>query len=146
MPITDVDEALRRARRPLTELPPTDPDWRKGIATLLAAEVRHATEDFWASAHRLGAGLLFDGYHREREADRFRFLHEVRAREAWRWLSDLNMHEGDRNGPWSRWEHFDEAQRALWRQRWFCLARGFLKRLRDYEAARRACYDLRAAA
>jgi len=146
MPMTSVDGAIRRARRPLATLPPTDADRRKWIAAVLAAEVRHATEDFWTCAYRLGAGLLFDSYHREREADPFRFPHEVRAREAWRSLSDLNMHEADKTGPWSRWDLFDEQRRSLWRQQWFRLARGFLKRFRRYEAARRACYDLRAAA
>ena len=144
--MTQVDETIRRARRPLAPLPPPDPDWRQWIARLLAAEIRHATEDFWACAHRLGAGLLFDSYQREREADPFRFPHEVHARQAWRWLSDLNMHEGDRHGPWSRWEQFSEERRTQWRRHWFCLARGFLKRLSEYEVARRACYDLRAAA
>ncbi len=144
--MTVVDTSIRRARRPLAQLPPPDPDWRKWVSTLLAAEVRHATEDFWDCAHRLGAGLLFDSYHREREADPFRFPHEVQARQAWRWLSDLSMHEGDKQGPWSRWEHFSERQRTLWRQHWILLARGFLKRFRQYEEARCACYDFRAAA
>lgn len=146
MPMSRADEAIRRARRPLARLPQSGPERRQWLAALLAAEVRHATDDFWACAHRLGAGLLFDGYHREREADPFRFTHEVRARQAWRWLSDLNMHEGDKHGPWSRWAHFNEERRRLWRRHWICLARGFLKRFRDYEEARGACYDFRAAA
>ncbi len=144
--MTAMDEAIRRARRPLWRLPQPRPARRESIAALLAAEVRHATEDFWTCAHRLGAGSLYDGHHREREADPFRFGHEARARDAWRWLSDLNMHEGDKVGPWSIWEHLTEQQRMLWRRRWVFLARGFLKRFRTYEEARLACYDFRAAA
>jgi hypothetical protein len=136
--MADIESAIRRARRPLPTCPPPGSSRRQWVAALLIAEVRHATEDFWRCVHWQGAGLLFDCFHREREADPFRFPHEVRAREALRWLSDLNMHESDRHGPWSTWVHLNETQRAAWTMKWFQLARGFLRRMQAYQVARKA--------
>jgi len=102
------------------------------------AEIRHATDDFWQCVHAHGAGLLFDHHKRVEEARPFRFQHEVHAIEAWDWLGALNTHEGWKTGPWALWMHWNERQRADWRVRWFSLARGFLRRMRAYEAARAA--------
>lgn len=135
--LATLEALLRQARRALPAPSPPGPDWRQWAADRLIAEVKHATDDFWRSAHAVGAGLLFDSYQRDREARPFRFAHEVRAREAWEWLSALNMHEADKNGPWATWRRFGEAQRAAWRIRWFRLARGFLQRMRAYREARR---------
>jgi hypothetical protein len=131
----EIEDAIRRDRRPLAVPDPVGlrrHDW----VALLAAEVRHATDDFWRTAFLHGASLMFDWYQRDREARPFRFPHEVCAAEAWNWLSDLNMHESDKAGPWSQWQHLSELQRAAWRARWFFLARGFLRHLRNYRSAK----------
>jgi len=130
--------AIRRERRPLPVLEIVGTTYRQGAAAVLWAEIRHATDDFWRSVHAYGAGLLFDHYRRDLEARPFRFDHEVRASEAYAWLSDLNMHQADKEGPWSIWMLYNEAQRLAWRVRWFHLARGFLRRMKAYHAAREA--------
>jgi hypothetical protein len=134
-----LEAAIRRERCPLA-VPDFDRNYRPAAASVLRAEIKHAIDDFWRSVHAQGAGLLFDHYQREREARPFRFDHEVRAREAYAWLSDLNMHEADKDGPWATWMHFSEAQREAWRARWFFLARGFLRRMKAYQAAKAACH------
>ena len=80
--MADLEDAIRRERRPLEAFPPPAPTRRQVVADIVNAEVKHATEDFWQSAHRLGAGLLFDRYKPYEEARPFRFPHEVRAAEA----------------------------------------------------------------
>jgi hypothetical protein len=145
--MAEVEDAIRRNRRPLSTLPScANLGRRRWLAAVLEAEVRHATGDFWRCVHQQGAGLLFDSYHRDREAHPFRFAHEVCAREALAWLSDLNMHEGDKVGPWSRWRHLTEQQQAAWRVHWLFLARGFLRRLGNYRAIRAALRPARKAA
>jgi len=134
--MANLEDAIRRERRPLRAFPSPAPTWRQGVTDLVNAEVKHATEDFWRSVHRLGAGLLFDRYKPYEEARAFRFPHEVRAAEARDALSDLNLHEGVRHGPWSMWMHLDGRHRAAWRTRWFRLARLFLRRMQAYGTAR----------
>ena len=90
--MAELENAIRRERRPLRTFPPAAPTWRRWVADILNAEVKHATEDFWHSAHLLRGGLLFDRYKPYEEARPFRFPHEVRAAEARDALSDLNMH------------------------------------------------------
>jgi hypothetical protein len=136
--MADLEDAVRRERRPLRAFPPPAPTWRQSAADIVNAEIKHATEDFWQSAHRLGAGLLFDRYKPYEEARPFRFPHEVRAAEARDALSDLNLHEGVRHGPWSMWVHLDDRRRVAWRARWFHLARLFLRRMQAYATARTA--------
>src|SRR5262249_51833115 len=130
--MAQLEDAIRRERRPLPTFPPATAKWRDWLATILNAEVKHANEDFWRSAHLLGAGLLFDSNRRSEEALPFRFPHEVRAAEARDALASLNLHEGIKNGVWSMWVHLDETQRAAWRALWFRLARAFVRRMKAY--------------
>jgi hypothetical protein len=136
--MAELEDAIRRERRPLRAFPPAAPTWRQWVADIVNAEVKHATEDFWQSAHHLGAGLLFDRYKPYEEARPFRFPHEVRAAEARDALSDLNLHEGVRHGAWSMWVHLNDRQRAVWSAHWFHLARIFVKRMQAYVKARAA--------
>ena len=66
--MANLEDAIRRERRPLRAFPSPAPTWRQGVTDLVNAEVKHATEDFWQSVHRLGAGLLFDRYKPYEEA------------------------------------------------------------------------------
>jgi hypothetical protein len=134
-----LEAVIRRERRPLA-VPDFDRNYRPAVASVLRAEAKHAIDDFWRLVHVHGAGLLFDHHQREREARPFRFDHEVRAREAYAWLSDLNMHEADKDGPWATWMHFSEAQREAWRVRWLFLARGFLRSMKAYQVAKATCH------
>src|SRR5438445_5169466 len=135
-PMAELEGAIRRDRRPLPVLEIAGATYRQWAAAVLRAEMKHATDDFWRCVYARRAGLLFDHYQREREAGPFRFDHEVRARAAYAWLSDLNMHEGVKHGAWATWKHLNDAQRLVWRVHWFHLARGFLQRTTAYRAAK----------
>src|SRR5438067_2873693 len=107
--MAELGDAIRRERRPLP-VQTFKGNHRQAAATVLRAEIKHAIDDFWRAVHAHGAGLLFDHYRRERESRPFRFDHEVRAKEAYAWLSDLNIHEAGKDGPWATWMHFSDAQ------------------------------------
>jgi hypothetical protein len=133
-----LEDTIRRERRPLPARDLAGPGCRKSAATVLQAEVRHATDDFWRCAYAHGAGLLFDHCQRDREAAPFRFEHEVRARIAWAALGDLNMHDGDARGPLSRWDLWDRARKRQWARERFERKRRFWSDLAAYRAARAA--------
>jgi hypothetical protein len=119
---------------------PRSAGWRRWAAAVCAAEVRHATDDFWRCVHRLGLAALFDrddawGGH---EAP-FRLPHEAHAVAALGWLSHLQAHESDRHGPWAavRWHTWDEPQRRAWLARRRVLWSGFVRQVGRYREARR---------
>ena len=69
----------------------------------------------------------------------YRFAHEVHAGAALAWLSHLQAHEADRNGPWAavRWKTWDAEQRRAWFARRRHLWSGFVRQVERYRAARR---------
>jgi len=136
--MADMEAAIRHARQPMLALERQDANYKQWATVVVRAEIKHATDDFWRCMHAHGADLLFDHYKRDQEARPFRFRHEVHAVEAWDWLGALNTHEGWKRAPWALWMHWNERQRADWRVRWFSLARGFVRRMQAYRAARGA--------
>ena len=129
---------IRRERRPLPFCDVDGIHYRRWAADSCAAEVRHAADDFWACVHRLGLANLFDrddgfGGH---EAP-FRLPHEIHAFAALGWLSHLQAHESDRNGPWAsaRWRTWDTGRRRDWFARRRYLWSGFVRQVERYRAA-----------
>ncbi len=136
--MAELEAAMRCERRPLPAHDLASADCRKWAAAVLQAEIRHATDDFWRCVYAHGAGLLFDRYQRDREADPFRSEHEVKARIAWAALGDLNMHDGDARGPWACWGLWDRARKRQWARERFERKRRFWSDLAAYRMARAA--------
>jgi hypothetical protein len=133
-----LEDSIRRERRPLPARDLAGANCRTWAAAVLQAEIKHATDDFWRCVYAHGAGLLFDHYRRDREAAPFRFEHEVRARIAWAALGELNMHDGDAQGPLSCWDLWDRARKRQWARERFERKRRFWSDLAAYRAARAA--------
>ncbi len=136
--IAALEDSIRGRRRPLPTHDLAGTNDRARAAAVLQAEIRHATDDFWRCACAHGAGLLFDRYRRDREADPFRFEHERKARIAWAALGDLNMHDGDARGPWACWDLWDRARKRQWARERFGRKRRYWSDLAAYRAARAA--------
>jgi hypothetical protein len=114
-----IDAAIRRDRRPLPSHDLNTDNYRRWARAVLHAEVKHAVDDFWRCANALGAGLVFDDYHRAREAAPYRFDHERKAETALHWLDQLNLHDGTARDPWSHWTIYSRERRREWaRERW----------------------------
>jgi len=133
-----LEDSLRCARRPRPASRPAATGDRGGAATVLQAEIRHATDDFWRCVYAHGAGLLFDHQQRDREAAPFRFEHEVRARLAWAALGDLNIHDGDARGPWSCSDLWNRGRKRQWARERLELKRRYWSDLAAYWEARMA--------
>ncbi|MBV8188578.1 MAG: hypothetical protein JO339_15160 [Alphaproteobacteria bacterium] len=133
-------DAIRRARRPLASCERRAGSYRSWAATVCAAEARHAADDFWAAAQRLGLAGLFDREDGFGGHDTpFRFPHEAHACAALSWLGHLQAHESDRCGPWcgGRWEKWSPPRRQEWLRRRRYLWTGFVREVERYREARR---------
>jgi len=86
--------AIRHERRPLP-VHDLDGNHRQAAATVLRAEMKHASTISGAQSTPTAQACCRPLSARARGPS-FRFDHEVRAREAYAWLSDLNMHEADK--------------------------------------------------
>ena len=124
---------IRRERRPLPFCDVNGAHYRRWATDTCMAEVRHAADDFWTCVHHLGVAGLFDrddgvGGH---EAP-FRLPREIHAFAALGWLSHLQAHESDRNGPWAcvRWRTWDVGRRRDWFARRRYLWSGFVRQVR----------------
>lgn len=136
--MSTADSAIRRDRRPLPSHDLNGANYRKWMAAVLHAELKHATDDFWSCANRLGFGLLFDHYQRDLEASAFRFPHERLAGVAANHLMHLSAHDSDRYGPWAIWQRLSRDSRVAWCRRRRELLHGFLRACHHYQSARQA--------
>lgn len=131
------DAAIRRERRPLPAHDLSGCNYRKWSAAVLAAELKHATDDAWRCIHDLGLGLLFNGqFDRDGEVAQFRFQHEREAGVAAVWLLHLQTHDSDRYGVWARWLVMNRHERIAWARRRRELLHCWLAAMRFYEAQR----------
>lgn len=136
-----IDAAIRRDRRPLPSHDLHTDNYRRWAAAVLEAEILHAVDDFWRCVHALDAGLVFDHYHRAREAAPYRFDHERKANMALHWLGQLNLHDGDARGPWSHWDIYSHERKREWARKRFQLKQNFRSAMAAYLGARAAYQD-----
>lgn len=133
------DAAIHRDRRPLPSHCLDGVSYRKWMAAVLHAELKHATDDAWRCIHALGLGLLFNGqFDRDGEVAQFRFPHEREAGVAAVWLLHLQTHDSDRYGVWERWTTWTYDERVAWCRRRRELLHGWLRACRHYQSARQA--------
>lgn len=111
---------------------------RAFVATVCTAEVTHAAADFWSIVHRIKAAGSFDAYADPDCHTAFRLPHEAHAGAALNWLQHLQSHDGDRRGPWARWDGLSIEGKREWLARRRYLLRGLLRAANAYRNARKA--------
>jgi len=137
IPITrDYRDLIKAARTALPSHELAGVPIRRFVSAVCTAEVEHARRDFALIVSRLNAGALF--YDDSDAHARYRLPHEVHAGAALVWLSHLQAHDGDRHGPWARWNTMDGEARRWWVRRRRELLHGLMRAAAAYRAARAA--------
>jgi hypothetical protein len=127
---------LHAERRPLPSPALAPGNFRRSMAAVCTAEVRHREADFVRAATR--AGFTYDRYLDPACVEIGQFAHECHAGAALNWLAHLQTHESMRERTFRGYREWSIGEKRQWLGRRRHLWSGFLRQVRRYRAARAA--------
>jgi len=129
-----VADLIRAERRPLPSHSLDAVNYRCWAAAVLAAEVRHRSDDFTRAATKVGAH--FDRYLEPACVETGQLAHECHAGAALNWLIHLQAHESMRTRTYRGFREWSPAEQRQWLERRRYLWSGFLRQVKRYRDAR----------